>query len=69
MKVNITDFSVAMEVKNNGIQLDIHDPKNGRLGDCIITKTKIIWCNGQTAKKNGKVIKWTDFIEYMNKLP
>ena len=69
MKVNIKKLDVAMEIKTKGIQLDIYDPKNIRLGDCIITKTKIIWCNGQISRKNGKEIKWQDFIDYMNQLP
>ena len=68
MKVAIKDFDVAMEVKNNGIEFDVADPQGNHIGDLILTKTKLIWCQGQTRRANGKVIEWDKFIEYMNSL-
>lgn len=67
MNVSIKDFDVAMEVKNNGIELDIADPSGTHLGDLIVTKTKLIWCKGKTMRKNGKEIKWDDFITMMER--
>ncbi len=67
MKVSIKSFDVAMDVKNNGIEFEVHSP-NGRdhLGDLILTNTKLIWCEGQTTRVNGKEIKWAAFIRLMN---
>ncbi len=66
MKVSIKEFDVAMDVKNNGVELDISDPKGVHLGDLVVTKTKLIWCKGKTDRTNGKEITWEDFITYMN---
>ena len=66
MKVSIKKFHVEMEIKKSGIELEIKDNKGIHLGDCIITMTKLIWCEGRTTAKNGKKIEWKDFITYMN---
>jgi hypothetical protein len=68
VNVSIKDFDVAMEVKNNGIELDVKDTKGGHLGDLVITRAKLIWCKGRTGRKNGKEVKWNDFITYMESL-
>lgn len=68
MKVSIKDFDVAMEVKNNGIELDIADPQGVHIGDLIVTKTRLIWCQGQTRRANGKEVTWGDFIAYMESM-
>ena len=68
MKVNIKDFDVAMEVKNNGIELEVADPQGNHIGDLVVTKTKLIWCKGQTRRANGKEIVWDQFITYMENL-
>ena len=67
MKVSIKNFDVAMEIKNNGIELDVYD-NTGHLGDLVVTKAKLVWCEGKTSVKKGKAIKWEDFIKYMNQL-
>jgi hypothetical protein len=63
--VKVKDFDVAMEVKNNGIELDVAGPQGEHIGDLVVTKTNLIWCKGKTGRKNGKRIKWSDFIAYM----
>lgn len=65
MNVSIKDFDVAMEVKNNGIELDVADTKGVHIGDLVVTKAKLIWCKGKTSRNNGKEISWADFIAYM----
>lgn len=65
MNVSIKEFDVAMEVKNKGIELDVADPQGTHIGDLVVTKAKLIWCKGKTGRKNGKEIKWKDFIDYM----
>jgi hypothetical protein len=69
MDVSIKSFDVAMNVKNNGIELEIREPNDGaRLGDLIVTKSHLIWCAGKTKRENGKKLKWTDFIATVNSL-
>ena len=66
MKVKIKSFDVEMEVKNNGMELDIMTPDGEtRLGDVAITKTGLIWCKGKVSRKNGKAVKWEDFIKWI----
>ena len=65
MKVSVKDFNVTMDIRNNGMELDITDNNDQHLGDLVITKTKLIWCPGKTRPENGIPIKWEDFINYM----
>jgi hypothetical protein len=66
MKVSIKDLAVSMDVKNKGMELDVYDTNDKHLGDLVITKTRLVWCNGKTGVDNGVEISWEDFIEYMN---
>ena len=67
MKVTIKKFEVPLEVKNNGIEFKICPPNGGaQIGDLILSKTGLTWCQGGIAKANGKFIEWNDFITYMN---
>ena len=67
MDVSIKSFDVKMDVKNNGVELEIREPNDGnRLGDLIITKSHLIWCEGRTRRENGNKIKWTEFVEMVN---
>ncbi len=68
MKVSVKDFNVTMDIRNNGMELDITDNNDQHLGDLVITKTKLIWCQGKTRSENGIAIKWEDFINYMENL-
>ena len=57
-----------MEIKNNGIELAVRaTPGQGaeQLGDLVITKTRLIWCPGQTTRQNGREISWQEFIAFM----
>lgn len=65
MKVTIKSFDVAMELKNNGIELEIRDNQNAFLGDLVVTKAKLIWCKGKTDRKNGKSVTLAKLIEFM----
>lgn len=58
MKVSVKDFSVSMEIKNKGIELDVYDNNGTHLGDLVITKTKLVWCKGRTGVANGTPITW-----------
>ena len=51
MKVSIKDLSVDMEIKNNGVELDVYTPDGSKhLGDLIVTKTGLNWCKGRTER-------------------
>ncbi len=57
--VKIKSFDVSMEVKTKGIELQINDD-DGQIGDLVVTKTGIIWCQGKVSRKNGKKFSWGD---------
>ncbi|ATY83830.1 hypothetical protein CVV65_01630 [Kyrpidia spormannii] len=68
MRVFIKKFNVEMQIKNNGLEFEVRNSKDEHLGDLVVTKTQLIWCEGKTQPKNGKAISWEDFIQYMNGL-
>jgi len=68
MNVSIKKFNVEMEVKNKGIEFEIRTPNDEQhLGDMILSKTGLTWCEGKKAKKNGAFKSWEDIIEIFNK--
>jgi hypothetical protein len=70
MKVSIKNFSVDMEIKNTGIELDVYSPDGGtHLGDLVINKKYLTWCKGRTKPENGVNVKWADFIAWMEQPP
>lgn len=66
MKVSIKDFGVDMEVKNRGIEFEVHDNNGNFKGDCYVTKSGLIWCEGRTQKRNGVKVSWDEFVAWMN---
>ena len=66
MKIAIKDFKIDMDVKNNGIEFEVRDPDGTFRGDCFVTKSGLIWCEGKTDKINGQKISWNKFIKIMN---
>ena len=63
VKVSIKSFDVKMDVKNKGVEFQITDNRDTFLGDFIVTKTGLIWCQGKTKRENGRKVSWTKFIE------
>ena len=63
----IKDFSVNMDIKNNGIEFDVSN--NGHIGDLIVTKTGIIWCEGRTQRAQGRKITWQQLRDYCRQHP
>ena len=54
VKVKVKQFAVDMEVKTNGIELEVRKPDDSaQIGDCYVTKTGLTWCKGKTTKPNG----------------
>lgn len=66
MKVGIKSFDVEMAVKTKGIEFEVYDNDGTFRGDCILTKTGLVWCEGKTARANGKKATWEQFITWMN---
>jgi hypothetical protein len=68
MKLTIKSFDVGMEVKNAGVEFDIHSPNGSEfLGDVILTKAGLIWCDGKTTRANGKKVTWQEFQNWAAK--
>jgi hypothetical protein len=65
MKVSIKSFDVHMDVKNNGIEFEIYRNDGTFLGDCILSKTGLIWCSGKTSRAKGIKATWQEFISWM----
>ena len=65
MKVSIKNFAVNMDIKNNGIEFQVHGNDDTFKGDCYVTKKGLIWCAGKTTRKHGVSISWAEFIEWM----
>jgi hypothetical protein len=68
MNVSIKKFDVKMDIKNNGIELDVKDTNDAHIGDLYVTKAHLIWCAGKISKAKGKKITWKDFATYMESL-
>ena len=66
MKVYVKEMAVNMEVKNNGIEFEVRDTDETFLGDCFVTRTGLIWCQGKTTKAKGKKVSWNEFIQWMS---
>lgn len=66
MNVSVKNFPVTMEIKTKGIELDVYDTDGTHLGDLVVTKSKLVWCQGRTTVRHGKPITWLKFIEFMN---
>lgn len=67
MKVTVKEFNVDMEVKTKGIEFEVRSP-NGKkhLGDLVLTKSSLIWCQGQTRPEKGHKVDWDTFIKMMS---
>ncbi|MDQ3332172.1 MAG: hypothetical protein M3552_16215 [Planctomycetota bacterium] len=63
MQVNIKSFDVNMQVKSNGIEFEVRTPDGStQRGDCYLTMTGLVWCNGKTTKAKGVKIGWNDLM-------
>lgn len=61
MDIRIKKFDVRMSVKSKGIEFEVRSPDGEQhLGDCYLTMTGVIWCQGKTTKENGVKINWED---------
>ena len=67
MKVNVKDLSAVIELKQNGMELEVREPNGGpQLGDCYVTMTGLTWCRGKTTKKNGVKLSWKELAQILS---
>jgi hypothetical protein len=66
VQVSIKSFAVTMNVKTKGIEFEVYDNDDTFRGDCYLTKTGLIWCEGKITRKNGVNVTWDEFIKWMN---
>lgn len=66
MKVKVKELSAEIELKSNGMELEIRTPDgSSQLGDCYVTMTGLTWCRGKTMKKNGIKLSWNDLAQIL----
>lgn len=68
MKVQVKELSAEIVLKNNGMELQVHDNDDNHLGDLVVNKARLEWCDGRTRAGNGVKISWKEFIAYANSL-
>lgn len=68
MKVKVKELNAEIELKNSGMELQIHSNIGKHLGSLVVNKTRVEWCDGRTRAGNGVQISWQAFIDYANGL-
>jgi len=64
MKVLVKSLYADIELKQNGMALQVRSPDNDvQLGDCYVTMKELIWCRGKITRGNGVRVLWQDFME------
>ena len=66
MKTKIKKLSVEMELKNKGMEIEIRNNKDVFLGDLVIRKSGMVWCQGRTTAQNGRSKSWEEIIAFFN---
>ena len=64
MKLRIKEIKADIELKNNGMEIEVREEKEdgARLGDIIIARAGITWCKGKVGAANGIKLSWKEFI-------
>lgn len=65
MKIVVKEFSALMELKNEGIALEVRDPQEELLGSLVVNKSQLIWSKGKTKRDKGIKVSWKDFIAFV----
>ena len=57
--------AMDLAVGSTGVEFQVnHDGK--QFGDCLISSTKLTWCQGRTRKENGVGVSWKDLSTILN---
>ena len=65
MKVEVKDLYADIELKTRGMELCVRDNDGSQIGDLVVSKTGLTWCEGRTLPKNGLHVSWNEFREWM----
>jgi hypothetical protein len=66
VQVRIKEFQVEMNVKAAGIEFEVRTPDgSNQIGDCYLTMTGLVWCQGRISKAHGVKVSWDEFITIM----
>jgi hypothetical protein len=63
--VNIKVLHVDMQVKNRGVEFEVHDNDGNHKGDLIVNRRGLVWCKGKTSPENGERVTWEAFVKWM----
>ncbi len=67
MRVKIKDFKIDMDVKASGIEFEVRTADDAsQLGDCYLTMTGLVWCQGRKGRASGVKVSWAEFIDIMS---
>jgi len=66
VKLDLED--VTIELGNNGILLKIADNDGKHVGNLRIGQATVEWRQGRTRPGNGKKLKLTELVDYLNSL-
>ncbi len=68
MQVRLDMEDVTIELGNNGVVLKIADNEGRHVGNLRIGQATVEWRQGRTRAGNGKKLKLTELVEYLNSL-
>jgi hypothetical protein len=68
MQVKLDMEDVVISLGNNGIVLKIADNDGKHVGNLRIGQATVEWRHGRTRPGNGKKLKLTDLIDYLDSL-
>ena len=66
MQVSIKDMQIEMDVKNNGVELEVRDNDGTFRGGCLCDQDGPNLVRRQDAKQKSKQVAWDEFINWMN---
>ena len=58
MAAEIKQFVGRVKLGNKGIEIEARTGDGEHIGDLIVTRAGIIWCEGKTQRKNGQRLSW-----------
>lgn len=68
MQVKLDMDDVTIELGNNGVLLKIADNEGKHVGNLRIGQATVEWRQGRTRPGNGKKLKLTELVAYLNSL-
>lgn len=66
-KAKIKTLGLDMTLRNTGIEIEVTDASGHQLGDLIVNKSGLEWCQGKRHRGNGAKLSWEKFAAMMNR--